>query len=339
MKIKAEELTSYLVQTSYPVYLITGDEPLLITENSNLIWDHFNRLEHWEKISFHLDSGLKGIEILDALDNRSLFAEKTMVELRTRGKLSDDICKTIQKYLDRPSPNNILLIVTNRLDTIQQKSSWFKTIDAKGLIVQIWPISSSQFPQWLQRKAKMAGLIIDHEGLQLLAEYTAGNLLAANQEIAKLVILYGGGRLEASEIKQLITDSARFNSTDLIEATLSGNFKSIHRIINNLKQAFLEPNILLWSITNELRILIGVVNALKKGEDPDKILAKNRIFYQRKVIFKKIIGQIELAVLYQLLRETMAVEFILKGIDSHYLVWHELEKVYMKLADLCVKKI
>lgn len=329
MKIKLEQLASNLSQHSYPLYLVSGDEPLLVEENCDVLRQHYKALGYLERIVFHIEAGFNWQEFLNALNNDSLFATKTLVELRLKGKLPEIGSKIIQRYSETPIANNVLLIIADKIDSAQQKSSWFKAIDIHGVIIQIWPLEPSRFQSWLIHRLKKAGLTVDNRGIQLLTDLLAGNLLAATQEIAKLAILHGKGEvLSYEQIARTITDNAKFDITRLMAASLAGDVKLVNRIFASLKKEWVEPIALLWQITNELRVLIKIKVAVSQGLNVDDAIAANRIFYSRKIAIKKVVTQCSLNSLYYLLHRTSEIELILKGARNSPPLWHELQKLY-----------
>ncbi len=328
MKVKPEQLAHSLSQNTFPFYLVGGDEPLLVQESCNLIRQHCYKLGYREKIIFHLEPSFDWINFFNVVSNQSLFADKTLIELRLKNKLNETGNKAMQRYAEHPSAHSVVLIVTNKLDASQQKSTWYKSIDRQGIIVQIWQPNISQFQQWIIQKLKIAGLIVTNETLQFLADHWAGNLLAASQEIDKLLILHGPGEITGKQVEWAIMDSARFNVVNLMEACMAGNLDAIHRILDYLKKEQMEPSIILWQIANELRTMIKIKISLMEGTSMESAMAANHVFFNKKIPLKKIITKFSLESLLHLLGQTAKIELLIKGANDHHLLWHELKKIY-----------
>lgn len=112
------------------------------------------------------------------------------------GKPGDAGRKALQEYLKHPSDDNLLLIITDRLDSATQKAKWFKTLEQEGLFIPIWPIEHDKLPGWIARRLKSQGFEASQDALSLLCERIEGNLLAASQEIEKLKLLANDKRLK-----------------------------------------------------------------------------------------------------------------------------------------------
>lgn len=333
MKIQTQQLIPTLIKNIAPLYLVSGDDFLLVQEACDTIRKHTAAAGYGEREIFYIESGFNWEKFLSSANNSSIFGDRVLIELHLKSKLNDSGSKTLQNYAKKPSPDKILLIITNKLDAAQQKTSWFKAIDTHGIILPIWPIEPAQLPLWIANRLKQAGFKTDQQGIQLLADHISGNLLAAIQEIEKLRLLYGSGNLTNDQIRAAITDNSRFNVFNLIDAAMSNNMATVNRILDNLKNENTEPTIILWAITHELRSLINISFALKQGINVDQAMTQNNIWYGRKQLVKRTLSQYDLARLQNLLKYASNIELIIKGADNQHLLWHELRKIYLSFAD------
>jgi len=70
---------------------------------------------------------------------------------------------------------------------------------------------------------RMHGLKADRQAAQLVAERTEGNLLAADQEIRKLVLILGDSAVDEKAVIDAVADSARYSVFDFSAAVLAGD--------------------------------------------------------------------------------------------------------------------
>src|SRR3972149_3870178 len=332
MKIQTQQLIPTLIKNIAPLYLVSGDDFLLVQEACDTIRKHAANAGYTEREIFHIESGFNWEKFLSSANNSSIFGDQVLIELHLKSKLNDSGSKTLQNYAKKPSPDKIILIVANKLDAAQQKTAWFKAIDTSGIVLPIWPIEPAQLPVWITNRLKQAGFKTDHQGIQLLADHISGNLLAAIQEIEKLRLLYGSGNLTSDQISAAITDNSRFNVFNLIDATLSNKAAAVNKILDNLKSENVEPTIILWAITHELRSLINMSFAIKQGTYIDQVMTQNNVWYGRKQLVKKALSQYNLTRLQDLLNYASRIELIIKGADDQHLLWHELRKIYLSFA-------
>jgi DNA polymerase-3 subunit delta len=338
MKIPAQQLANHLRQKLAPIYLLSGDDPFLLQDAANAIRHRARAEEFTEHEIFQVETNnfdWKGFVI--GATNASIFAEKILIELHLpTNKLNDAGKKAVQEYAANPNSDRILLITIPKLDAAAQKAAWFTAIDKIGVIVQIWPLDAKQIPAWLQNKAKQLQLNISIDALKLLAEYTSGNLLAANQELEKLQLLYPDEQnITLEQLTAAIADNSRFNVFDLINNIYAAQPATIIRICNNLRDTGAEPAIILWALAREIRLLIKLMDNLQKpNQDCTMLLKKYHVHYQQQPLIQRSLKKLKLPKLNALLQHVAKIDLIIKGATTDNNVWHELINLVLRFATI-----
>lgn len=329
MKIQSQQLTQHLTEKAQSLYLISGDEFLLVQEACNTVREHAIAAGYSEREVFYVASDFNWEGFLTSVNNLSLFGGRALIELHLSGKLSNDGSKILQNYAQKPAPDKIVLIVAGKLDAASQKTAWFKAVDSHGVVLTIRPIEAAGLPIWINNRLKQVGLKTDGQGIKILANLSAGNLLAAAQEIEKLRLLYGSGALTADQIIAVVTDNARFNVFNLLDTAANGNTALVIRILDNLKNESVEPAIILWAIVRELRSLINISFDIEQGSSMEQAFTKNNVWSSRRALIKKALLRHNLNSLQNLLKQASLIDSIIKGADNQHLLWHELNKIYL----------
>jgi DNA polymerase III subunit delta len=339
MKIPAQQLANHLRQKLAPIYLLSGDDPYLLQDTADAVCQRARANEFIEREIFQVETNnfdWKGFVI--GATNASIFAEKILIELHLpTNKLNDTGKKAIQDYAANPNPDRVLLITMPKLDAAAQKAAWITTIDKIGLIVQIWPLDAKQIPAWLQNKAKQLQLNISIDALKMLAEYTSGNLLAANQELEKLQLLYPDEQnITLEQLTAAIADNSRFNVFDLINNIYTAQSATIIRICNNLRDTGAEPAIILWALAREIRLLIKLMDELRQNPNQDCItlLKKYHVHYQQQPLIQRSLKKLKLPELNALLQHVAKIDLIIKGAVTDCNVWHELITLILRFATI-----
>lgn len=283
MRIYPEKLAQDLERRLLPVYLISGDETLLVQECADQIRAAARRGGCGERRV--LDAGERSFRWQDLLDDAgsmSLFAEQKLLELRIpNGKPGTEGSQTLQTYLQDPADGDVLLIVAGKIDKASTNSKWFKALDAAGATVQIWPVAAEELPRWLERRAAAQGLRIEGEALGLLAERVEGNLLAAVQELEKLRLLADGGPIDLDRVTEAVANSARFTLFGMIDIALAGRVEDALRMLHGLRAEGTQPAALQWGLVRELQLLRALVDAREGGRTPAQAMAEARVWKSR----------------------------------------------------------
>ncbi|WP_196159982.1 DNA polymerase III subunit delta [Reinekea sp. G2M2-21] len=282
MKITAAQLHKNLHSNSLPpVIWVSGDEPLLVLEACDAIRNAASKQGITERNVIEVDARFDGSDLIAANQSMSLFGERECIELRLQAKFNDKGRKALLEYVQTANPDNLLLIVSERIEGSQSKAKWFNQVVDAGWWLPLWPIEHHQLPGWITQRIQQAGLSAEPDAVALLAERIDGNLLAAKQEIEKLALLAEDGRISTDLILSSVADSSRYTVFDLSSAFLTGDLARTLRIMHGLASEGVEPPIVLWLITRELRLLIELAEAQAQGQSINGVFKRLRIFDKR----------------------------------------------------------
>lgn len=284
MRIKPQQLASSLQKTLAPVYFISGDEPQQLGELADAIRKSAKERDFSAREIFFADKSFDWKQLNVSADNFSIFADKKIIDLRLlTGTPGAEGAKALTAYCQRLPEDTLLLITAGKIGKDAQKSSWFQALDKVGCVIQIWPLTGQGLLRWIQERMQQRGILPEPEAVKILADRVEGNLLAAAQEIEKLYVLYGAGKLSAQQVIDVVADSSRYDVFKLIESALSGKSDKVLKILSSLNAEGIAPAIVLWALTRETRILISYKAALGQGEK-ELILKKNGVWGERKLL-------------------------------------------------------
>ena len=282
MQIKPQQLAGALHKTLAPVYFISGDEPQQLGELADAIRKSAKDRGFTAREIFFADKLFDWKQLNISADNFSIFADKKIIDLRlTSGTPGAEGGKALAAYCKRLPEDTLLLITAGKITKDAQKSSWFQALDKVACIIQVWPLAGQDLLRWVQDRMQQRGLIADHGAVKILADRVEGNLLAAAQEIEKLYVLYGAGKLSTQQIMDVVADSSRYDVFKLVESALSAQADKVLKILSSLKAEGVASAIVLWALMREARILISYKAAQGQGEK-ELILKKNGIWGERK---------------------------------------------------------
>ncbi len=333
MQIKPEQLAAHLRQQMAPVYFVSGDEPLLVQEACDQIRAAARAAGCSEREVYSVEPGFDWNGFLQAGDALSLFADRKLIELRiASGKPGDQGSKAILSYCERPSPDNVLLIESGKLESAARNSKWHKALESAGVVVPVWPVELSQLPGWAMRRMKDKGLQAGQDAVALLVERVEGNLLACVQEIEKLLLLYGPGQITLEQVASSVADSSRFDIFTLVDAALQGDSVRASRIIHGLRGEGVEPVLVLWALTREIRSMTNLaVDA--KASGVEQALAKARVWDKRKPLVRNGLKRHSPRQWQSLLRRCGQIDAMVKGAQRGN-VWDELLELSLLLGGL-----
>lgn len=337
MRVYPEKLSGQLQQQLLPVYLVSGEEPLLIQECCDAIRKAAREQGCNEREV--IDAGVNKFnwsELLHSSNSLSLFAERKLIELRIpNGKPGTEGSKTLCEYLDTASGEDVLLIVAGKIDKQSTNSKWYKAIDKAGATVQIWPVDANSLPKWLQQRVRAAGMDIDRDALQLLCERVEGNLLAAVQEVEKLKLLASDGRITPDTVTASVSNNARYNVFAMTDSALNGDATGSLRMLHGLRSEGTDAPAVLWALAREVRTLYAAKQQCDQGQNPQQALSAQRVWNSRMPLMQSALARHDSHSLSQLVEFLCEVDGSIKGFAGGK-PWDHLETVIARICRLPV---
>ncbi|MDD2159221.1 MULTISPECIES: DNA polymerase III subunit delta [Pseudomonas] len=317
MKLNPAQLGKHLQGTLSPVYVISGDEPLLCQEAADAIRAATRQQGFSERQVFNADNNFDWGNLLQAGASLSLFAEKRLLELRIATGKPSDKGTALLEYLARPAEDTVLLISLPKLDGNAQKSKWGKAlIDGQNVqFMQIWPVDAHQLPQWIRQRLAQSGLSASAEAVDMIAIRVEGNLLAAAQEIEKLKLLAEGTQIDVDTVQAAVADSARFDVFGLIDAALNGEAAHALRMLEGLRGEGVEPPVILWALAREIRLLATLAQQHAQGMPLDKAFSSARppVWDKRRPLVSKALQRLSASRWAALLEDAQQIDAQIKG--------------------------
>ena len=332
MQLKGEQLAAHLERELKPVYVVYGDEPLLVIEAANAIRAAARRNGFDERNVLTAISGFNWVELHHAAGNMSLFGGRTLIDLRIpTGKPGRDGSAAIQDYCANPSPDSLLLVTLPGLDWAEEKAAWLKALTEAGVAVKLIPPNLAELPSWIAARLRRQKQTTDSDGLRFIAERVEGNLLAAHQEILKLGLLYPAGEISLSQVQEAVLNVARYDLDGLREALLAGDVARLTRTLDGLQQEGEAPPLVLWAMTEEVRALAQVKAGQAQGQSVDSLLKDARVWGARQSLFKRALQRVDSAQANASLAHAARIDRMIKGASGGGDVWSEFLRLGLKL--------
>jgi len=293
MRLKPEQIAAALQKGLAPVYFISGDEPLQLGEMADTVRAAARKEGYDSREVLVADSSFSWNELTESAGALSIFADKKIIDLRLpSGTPGADGSKALIAYCERLPEDTLLLITAAKMAGASLKARWFQALDKVGCVVQVWPLEGQDLIRWLQQRMQRRGLQAETEGIKILASRIEGNLLAAAQEIEKLYVLYGEGRLSNQQISDAVADSSRFDVFKLMDSVLAARVGRIFKILSGLQAEGVAAPVVLWALTREARVLIRIKQALAQGQNRAVVFKNNQIWDKRQQLVSDALNRL-----------------------------------------------
>ncbi|MBU3739295.1 MAG: DNA polymerase III subunit delta [Rhodoferax sp.] len=348
MHLAPAQLVAHLKSGLRSLYTLHGDEPLLIEEAMDALRAAARTAGYTER-TVHTVMGARfdWSGVLAAGSSLSLFAERQVVELRIpTGKPGKEGSAALQHLAESAAanPDVLTLVVLPGLDRATRSSAWFTALEGHGVMLQVEPVPRSALPAWIaERMARQGQRVAAGEPgqrtLQFFADRVEGNLLAAHQEIQKLALLYPAGELSLEQVESAVLNVARYDVFKLSEAVLAGQPSRVQRMLDGLKAEGEAEVLVHYTLSEDIRALKRVKDALAAGRPLPMALRDNRVWGVKERLFERVLPRLAEARLAELLQAAHRVDGIVKGLkqpDWPQDPWQALHRLAQMLCLLCV---
>jgi DNA polymerase-3 subunit delta len=258
----------------------------------------------------------------------SLFASRRLIDLRLpTGRPGIDGAKAIGAFCADPPPD-VTLLVTAMEWSNKHDGAWSKKLDASGTMVVFNSPRPDQWGAWISARLASRGLSATPDAVALLAERVEGNLLAAAQEVDKLAVLHGQGRVDAAEMENLVADSARYDVFKLTDAAFVGDGARALRILAGLRSEGDELLALMGWLVNQLQLALRLANA----PDLAAQIRAEHLWQARETLFRQVLRRAPREHWLQCLARASRIDRMVKGREQGN-PWQEAERLIAAIAE------
>jgi DNA polymerase-3 subunit delta len=331
VRIDSEQVHAHLKRGLQPLYTVYGDEALLALEAADRIRAQARAAGYTEREVLSVESGFNWSALAMTGNSLSLFGARRILELRiVSGKPGTEGAEAIKRYAADLPPDTVTLVLLPKLDRATLATAWFEALDAAGVSVAANPVLPDRLPQWLAGRLEQQGQQADQATLQFLADMVEGNLLAAQQEVQKLALLFPPGTLNLEAVEPAIADVARYDVFKLGETLLAGDRARFVRMLEGLKGEGVAPPLVLWAIAEEIRTLLRVATAVSRRHPLQAAMRDARVWGARAELLPRALRRVQVAELEEALLDAAAADRVGKGLVRGD-VWEELLRLGLRL--------
>lgn len=332
MKLNSEGFIKHLNQQQpAAVYLIEGNEPLLVQEALDGLHHALKNQGFLERFSFQVDAGFNIADLDQLTQNFSLFSEKKRIELQCGEKIPAEFAQWIVTYCEQIQAfaDVCLIVRTAKLSSAERKAKWVTAIEKAGVVLTIYEVDLAEFPRWLDSRLFQFRIKLAPEARIALIEHTEGNLLAAMQLIKKLELIRKDQVISLTELSPLLSDGARYDLFDLSRHVLLGDLKRSLKILQHLMQES-EPVLVLWVLAKELKTLL-LVHTKKKTVPLPELYRSLQIWDKRQKEVEAGLRRLSVQKVADLLSACAGIDLAVKGLAEGD-PWQMLKDLVVKMS-------
>ena len=256
MPLRPQDLARDLERGLKPVYLVSGDETLLVQEACDQMIAAARANGFDERVLIQVEAGFQMARADRSRRTRcrcsrsvgcSMCACRPSTSTKTRSRR----CSRISR-VRRKTP--LLLLRTERP---RHASAQCRVVQedrvGRRALCSYGRSAPRNCRAGLRSAARRVGLEISSDALSYLANSVEGNLLAAAQEIEKLALSGLPQPITLAALTSAVADAAHYDAFDLVDAALEGEARRVRHIVWVLRAEGVAVLAVLGSLTVQLR--------------------------------------------------------------------------------------
>ena len=333
MNLRPDQLAAQLERPLAALWMVHGNEPLLVLEAADAIRAAARRQGYAERETLVVGQGFKWDALALAAGNLSLFGDAKLIDLRIpTGKPGRDGGEALQRYVAALPAQTLTLLSLPEIDWQTRKTGWFKAVSEAATCIELNAPERERLPQWIGQRLALQKQSATPEALAFIAEHVEGNLLAAHQEILKLGLLHPEGALSLEQVQDAVLNVARYNIDKLRQAVIEGDPVRCARLLEGLRGEGAAPPLVLWALANEARTLAALRAGQDAGQPLPALFKAERIFEpRRQQAVGRALARLTQGGLRAALMHAARIDRVIKGLAPGD-IWDEFLQLSLRLA-------
>ena len=314
--------------------IVMGGEPVVTNHTISLCQNYFKKKDFGIEV-ITINSSTKANDVIPILSDGSLFNNNILYKiLVSRGRIAEEVKQLITQSLTNKSDD--FYIINAETDPKDfKKSSWYKSLQKFSITMEANEPNSTEIIKSIKVRAKLHEIDFTDEAINLIAEFTESNLLAAENEIIKLSLLHKGKTINPEVISAQLSNSSKYDGFKLIEFCLRGKISETHKAITHLEEEGIEP-LMINGLYAWIFRAIANIKISKDGQYTQNDFLKLRIFGTSQNLVINCISNLSVKQIEASLNKIRDIDLICKGLLIGN-PWLELNRFVIGLSRILSK--
>jgi DNA polymerase-3 subunit delta len=144
-------------------------------------------------------------------------------------------------------------------------------------------------------------------------------------------LLLGEGEVTGDDVNNAVVNSSRYDVYKLADAAVGGNPSRALRILDGIRAEGVEPVIVVWVLTRELRVLGKLADRVQSGAELGSALQKSGVWRNRQGIVRSCVARHRTSDFYKLVKLARRADAAAKG-QSGEDAWQLATRIVLSLA-------
>ena len=169
-------------------------------------------------------------------------------------------------------PDTTIVILIE--DSLPKSSALFKEVLGRATVKSFPMLKGTPLLQWVQARTREKGGSLSPEAAGLLCQLVGGNLWAMASEIDKLVLYAEGRRIEAEDVRTLVSSAQDISVFAMIDAIVDFKAEAAGQLLQQLLRRGAAPAYLLFMLDRQFRMIVRAKELKAQGQSDGAVQTK-----------------------------------------------------------------
>ncbi len=253
------------IRSDIQLFMIHGNPRNISNEIEHDIIRSHKKLG-FTRTNYVIDDDNQTSTIKNEYYEQSLFEEKKLITVNV---VSSSVPKSMKKFLeeiDNTRQVNRIILKLDRQQSSFKKTNFYKSINQKSCIIEIYELKGQTLHQWVMNKCKLHNVNSDQKFINNLINSNVNNSLAISQKI------YQKSLMKSSN--DLTTTDSRYNEYDLSEMILKRDIDGFLEVSRYLQDTCVPLSYAIYIANSELEKIYSYKNFDNKPYIPSFLQTK-----------------------------------------------------------------
>ncbi len=174
-------------------------------------------------------------------------------------------------YLLAVPESTIVVLVDGK---INNKNPLLNALSAKAKVKSFPLLEKNRLDQWINSRVAERGGSLSQSAAGLLTSYVGSNLWVMAGEIDKLLLFAEGRRIEADDVKRVVSYVHEASVFDLVDAILEFRGGVAEKLAEQLLQRGASPTYVLVMLTRQVRLIVRIKELKNQRRSEAEIMGR-----------------------------------------------------------------
>ena len=339
MKISGENLAASLTRQLQTIYLVSGDEPLLVNEAADAI-RATARQQGFEERELHvIERGFDWQGLIADSRSMSLFAQRKIVEIRmanaTPGEQGAD---AIVELAEQPSPDKLRADHHGKLDGRTQSSRWVSAVEKSGVLCSCGRSICRDCPHGFVSVWGVTNCRPIPQRPRCWPSVSRATCWRRTRRSRSWRCCCRRVRSRRKRLSMQSRTALASTCLQLGEAAMRGQTARALRILEGLRGEDVEPTLVLWAVNKDLQWIARARSLMRRGQSAESAMNTLYVWRPRQAAMAQALGRMNRHTLRNLILDAERTDRSIKGVIKAD-PWLELERLVARLAGVKVAAV